>query len=104
MRWLLEDDYHHHRLHKNTEEEALALILQFLSCNFSIEYIRGRRDDKKLYYELDVKSQLNINADTIATKTASLPVNTRVVSLHFELYINNRYTYYRLDHSIRVVS
>ena len=36
LSWLLEDDYHHHGLHKATESKALYLILKILTKNFLI--------------------------------------------------------------------
>ena len=73
LSWLLEDDYHHHGLHKATESEALYLILQILPKNFKIEHILGHQDDKVIYKKLSIKARLNVDADKIATKNASIP-------------------------------
>ena len=89
LTWLLEDEYHQQGLHKNTEAEALTIILQLLPVNFTIEHIKGHQDDKVKYNELDTKAQLNIDADSIATGTASIPINTHAISLPFAMYINN---------------
>ena len=91
-------------MHKNTEAEALTIILQLLPKNFSIEHVKSHQDDKVAYNELDTKAQLNIDADSIATATASIPINTHAISLPFAMYINNQYTHHRPDHSIRIAS
>ena len=60
-RWV----YRQQRLHKNTEAEALSIILQLSPSNFTIEHVKGHQDDKITYNDLDVKAQLNIDADSI---------------------------------------
>ena len=104
LTWLLEDDYHQQGLHKNTEAEALTIILQLLPKNFSIEHVKSHQDDKVAYNELDTKAQLNIDADSIATATASIPINTHAISLPFAMYTNNQYTHHRPNQSIRIAS
>ena len=102
--WLLEDEYHQQGLHKNTEAEVLTLILQLSPVNFTIENVKGHQDNKLDYNELDTKAQLNIDADSIASATASIPINTHAVSLPFSMYLNNQYTHHRPDYSIRIAS
>ena len=104
LKWLFEDDYHQHGLHKNTEVEWLSLILQILPSSFSTEHNKGNQDNKKTYQELDIKAKLNIDVDEIATKTVSIPINTHIIFLPFALYIDDKYTHHRPDHSIRVHS
>ena len=65
LKWLLEDEYHQQGLHKNTEAETLSLILQLLPSNFTIEYVKKHQDDRINYNDLDIKAQLNIDADSI---------------------------------------
>ena len=101
LSWLLEDDYHHHGLHKDTESEALYLILQILPKNFKIEHILGHQDDKVKYEKLSIKARLNVDADKIATKNASIPKNTHISSAPLIMYINNKYIHYKFDHSLR---
>ena len=84
---LLEDDYHQHGLHKNSEAKENYLILQLLPPHFSIEHVRGHQDTNKKNNKLDIRTQLNIDADTIATKTVSLPINKHAIVLPFILNI-----------------
>ena len=56
------------------------------------------------YNGLDVKAQLNIDANSIATITTTIPINTHVISVPFSMYINNKYIHYRFDHSIHIDS
>ena len=99
-RWV----YRQQRLHKNTEGEALSIILQLSPSNFTIEHVKGHQDDKITYNDLDVKALLNIDADSIATSTSTIPINTHAISLPFAMYINNKYIHHRSDHSVRIDS
>ena len=104
LTWFLEDEYHQQGHHKNTEAEALSIILQLLPSNFTNEHVKGHQDDKINYNDLDVKAQLNIDADSIATATATITINTHAISLPFAIYINNKYIHHHPDHSIRIDS
>lgn len=104
LTWLLKDDYHQQGLYINTETEVLSITIQFLSSNFTIEHIKGHQDDTKIYSELNIKAQLNIDADKIATATVSISMNTHDISLLFAIYIHNNYIHHRSDHSILVAS
>ena len=97
----MEDDYHHRGLHKDTESEALYLILKILPKNFHIEHILGHQDDKEMYENLSMKARLNVDADKIATKNACIPKNTHISSAPLIMYINKTYTRYKFDHNIR---
>ena len=87
---LLEDDYHHHGLHKATESEALYLILKILPKNFHIEHILGHQDDKGKYENLSIEARINVDADKITTKNASILNNTHISSAPLIMYINNK--------------
>ena len=104
LTWVLEDEYHQQELHKNTEAEAFSIIIQLTPSNFTIEYVKGHQDDKINYNDLDIKAYLNIDADSIATSTATIPINIHAIALPFVMYIINKYTHHRPDHSIRIVS
>ena len=54
------------------------------------------------YNDLDIKAQLNMYANSIATSTT--PINTHAIVLLFAMYIDHKYTYHRHNHSIRVTS
>ena len=71
---------------------------------FSIQHVRGYQDSNKNYKELDIKAYLNIDVYTTVTETVSIPVNMHIISLHFALYIGDKYDHYRPNHSIRVAS
>ena len=73
LSWLLENDYHHHNLHKATKKEALYLILKIIPKNFDIEHILSHQDDKIKYEKLSIKARLNVDVDKIATNNASIP-------------------------------
>ena len=102
LTWLLEDEYHQHGLHKNTEAESLSIILQILPSKFKINPVKRHQDDKARYQDLDIKAKLNLDADKIAI--SSISINTHAISLPFALYIDNFYTYHCPDHTIRVAS
>ena len=101
LSWLLEDDCHHHGLHKAIESEALYLILKIIPKNFHIKYILRHQDDKVKYMNLPIKARLNVDTDKIATQNASIPKYTHISSAPLIMYINNKYTYYKFDHNIR---
>ena len=82
---------------------ALLTTLKLSPRYFSIEYVRDHQDKNQLYNKLDVKVQLNIDMYTIATETASISSNIHTISLPSPIYINNKYTHHRPNHSIRVV-
>ena len=102
--WLLEDKYHQPGLHNNTEAETLFIILQLLPSNFTMEHVTEHQDDKIKYNDLDVKAQLNINTNFIATATSTILINTHVIALPFAININNKYIHHRPDHFICIDS
>ena len=64
--WFFKDEYHHHDQHKQIEVKALAIILKFIPRNVSFYHVRGHLyNSNSNYHELEVKTQLNINVDTI---------------------------------------
>ena len=99
--WLLEDNYHHHGLHKATESEALYLILKILPKHFHIEHILGHQDDKIKYEKLSIKAKLNVDTDKIATNNTSISKNTHISSAPLIIYINKKYIHYKSDHNLR---
>ena len=101
LSWLLENDYHHHNLHKATKKEALYLILKIIPKNFDIEHTLSHQDDLKKYEKLSIKARLNVDADKIATKNASIPKKYSPFSAPLIIYINNKYIHYNFDHNIR---
>ena len=68
--------------------------------NYTIKLIRGHQDDYHSYNDLPVKSQLNVDADKTATYNESLPINTRLLSLPFGIYINHQYIDHNIDNNI----
>ena len=66
--WLLEDEYHHYRLHKSTEWEALYIILQMLPPNFKIEFNQRYQDKKIQFYRLPIKGKLNVDTKNYSKK------------------------------------
>ena len=104
LTWLLDDEYNQQGIHKNTEAEALSIILRLLQSNITIEHVKSHQDDKIQYKDLDIKAQLSIDADSIATTTSTILINTNTIALPFVMYIDHKYTHHRLDHYIRVAS
>ena len=86
LSWLLKDDYHHHCLHKSTEYEALRISLDMLPNIFLLSntYMDTRTNIN--YDQLPIKTQLNIDADTVTTKNSYLPINTHVISTLYDIY------------------
>ena len=39
LNWLLDEDFHHHGLHKETEDKVLQLIIHIITKQFSIQHI-----------------------------------------------------------------
>ena len=68
LSWLLEDEYHQHRLHKSTEWEALYIILQMLPPNFKIEFNQRYQDKKIQFYRLPIKGKLNVDTKNYSKK------------------------------------
>ena len=100
LNWLLEEDFHHHVLHKETENEALQLIIHLIPKQFSIQHILGHQDSNTSQLDLIVEAKLNITADKTATTNAKLLINTHMISSPFEVYVNGQYTHHNIDRSI----
>ena len=101
LTWLLEEDFHHHGLHKETENEALQLILNLIPKQFSIQHVLGHQDENTHESKLSIEAKLNIETDEIATKNAKLPINTHAISSSFEVYVNDLYIHHKIDRYIR---
>ena len=84
LTWLLEEDFHHHGLHKETENEALQFTLHLIPKQFTIKHVLGHQDNNTNESELTIEAKLNINTDTIATKNTKLSINTHAISSPFE--------------------
>ena len=97
---LLEDDFHHHGLHKETKNEALQLILHLIPNQFTIQHILGHQDDNTHESELTIKAKPNIKTDEIATENAKLPINTHAISSQFEVYVKDRYIHHNINRYI----
>ena len=101
LTWLLEEDFHHHRLHKETENETLQLILRLIPKPFSIQHVLEHQDENNHESKLSLEAKLHIKTDEIATKNAKLPINTHEISSPFEVYINDLYTHQNIVRYIR---
>ena len=75
-------------IHKINESEALILVLQNIPTKFSILHIAAHQDDNTNYRKLPVHAQLYVDADHLATKNITLPLNKHLDSQPFALYIN----------------
>ena len=98
---ILEDKYHQQALHKNTEAGVLSIILQLLPSNFTIEHMKGHQNYKIKYNDLDIKAQINIDVNSIASSTSTIPIDTHVIALPFEMYTDHKYTHHRPNYYIR---
>ena len=83
LNWLLEENFYHHCLHEETENEALQLILRLIPKQFSIQHAFVYQDSKISRSDLTAEAKLNIAANKISTTNAKLPINTHVISSHF---------------------
>ena len=101
LTWLLEEEFNHHGLNKETENETLQLILQLIPKQFSIQHILGHQDGNTHESKLSIKAKLKIKTDEIATKNAKLLINTHAISSPFEVYVNDLYIHHRIDRYIR---
>ena len=92
LSWLLEDEYHHHGLHKSTEQEAISIILKMLPPNFKMKFIQGYQDKKTLYDRIPIKGKLNVDTTTYSKK---IPLFQRITiySCHRWAYILTIYIY-----------
>ena len=86
------------------ESEALILILQNIPTDFSITHIAAHQDDNTKYSGLSVNAQLNVDADYLATKTITLPLNQHLGSQPFVLYVNGKYVHANISKDIRAKS
>ena len=102
--WPLEDEYHHHGLHKKYRSRSTIPHLKVSSLQLFNRTRSRTKDDEKYYNVLDVKVQLNIDADIIVTKIASLLINILIISIPFAFYINDKNTHHRPDYFTRVSS
>ena len=91
-------------IHKMNESEALILILQNVPTDFSITYIAAHQDYDTKYSDLSVSSQLNVEADYLATKNITLPLNQHLESQPFVLYMNDKYLHANISKDIRAKS
>ena len=91
--WILEDEYHHHGLHKSTEQEALYIILQMFPPNFKIEFIQGYQDRKIQYNRLSITVKLNVDTKKYSKKILPFQQNTHIILSPMSIYINNIYIY-----------
>lgn len=86
------------------ESKALTLILQNTPTNFSILHIASHQDDNTNYNNLPVYAQLNVDADHLATKNITLPLNKHLESQLFTLYMNGKYLHVNISKDIRAKS
>ena len=91
-------------IHKMNESEALILILQNVPNDFSITHIAAHQDDNTNYGDLSVNAQLNVDADYLATKNITLPLNQHLESQPFALYMNEKYLHANISKDIRARS
>ena len=91
-------------IHKMNESKALILILQNILTNFSILYTTSHQDDNTNYNNLPVYAQLNVDADHLATKNITLPLNKHLDSRIFALYMNGKYLHANISKDIRAKS
>ena len=101
LNWLLEEDFNHHGLHKETENEALQIIFQLISETFLIQHILGHQDPNTFQSDLTIEAKLNIAINKIVTTNAKLPINAHVTSSPFEVYVKDQYKHHNIDRSIR---
>ena len=86
-------------IHKMNESEALILILQNIPTDFSITHIAAHQDDNTKYSGLSVNAQLNVDADYLASKNITLPLNQHLGSQPFVLYV--KYVHANISKDIR---
>ena len=86
------------------ESEAPIFILQNVPTDFSITYIAAHQDYDTKYSDLSVSSQLNVEADYLATKNITLPLNKHLDSRIFALYMNGKYLHANISKDIRAKS
>ena len=97
----MEDPYQFINPYKNNEPEAITIILQCLPEQFTIIHVFGHQDDKTERKDLSTYANLNIDADHLATTSATTPINTHVSSLPFAVYVKAKYIHNKIDHHIR---
>ena len=97
LTWLLEEYFNRHGLHKETENEALQLILQLILKQFSIQHVLEHQDGNTHESKLSIKAKLKVETDEIATNGAKLSMNTHAISSPFEVYVNDICTHHRID-------
>ena len=96
----MEDPYQFINPYKNNEPEVIKIILQCIPDQFTIHHVFGHQDDKKRK-DLLIYANLNIDADHLATTSATIPINTHVSSMPFALYVKTKYIHNKVDHHIR---
>ena len=96
------DPYLTRGMFEKTEQEAYRIILQLQTPQFQTIHVRGHQDDDKIFEELEIPAQLNIEADIVATAKATPPINTHLLSAPFTIYINDRYIPYTFERELRL--
>ena len=91
-------------IHKMNESEALILILQNIPTDFSITHIAAHQDDNTKYSGLSVNAQLNVDADYLATKNITIPLNRKLESQPFVLCMNGKYLHASISKDIKAKS
>ena len=104
LNYLLDNPKSIASIHKMNESEALILILQNVPNDFSITNIAAHRDDNTNYGDLSMNAQLNVDADYLATKNITLPLNQHLESQPFALYMNGKYIHANISKDIRARS
>ena len=104
LNWLLKEDSHYNSLHKGTENEAPQISIQLIYDTFSTQYILGHQESNTSQSNFTIEAKQNIIADKRGTTNAKLPINTHITSSFFEVYVNDQYTYHKIDRSLRAQS
>ena len=97
---LLEEDLNHRGFHKETEKEALQLILHSIHKQLLIQHILRNQDSNIPESELTIEATI-IAADKIATTNVKLPINTYASFSPFEVYVKDQYTHHNIDRYIK---
>ena len=91
-------------IHKMNESEAPIFILQNVPTDFSITHIAAYQVDNTKYNDLSVNVQLNVDADYLATKNITIPLNRKLESQPFVLYMNGKYLHASISKDIKAKS
>ena len=97
----MKDSYQFINQYTNNEPEAITIILQCIPDHFKIYHVFGHQDDKTKRKDLSIYANLNIDADHLATTSATIPINTHVSSMPFAVYVKAKYIHNKVDHHIR---